>query len=254
MTISKLNLIKLNTIAMILTLICISCTANPIASKANENTISKNNINTKKPNNLEENTQNFEDDPRNPKSSYQNFETTISELKAMGKNLENQKNEESTQIAKIANEVDFLETFKVGPYDIIVEDQQMQTKRIIYSSLDYNKEKIETLKEILETLRDNPKHQNTALRLVTLPWSIQFKIENHLASIQNRVNNLNQKESTLLLMEAKSNLQLKERFKKTLNETLEIYNNTNKIKNDVEMLAEHVNQYYKEYYSLKPIS
>ncbi|MBB6213416.1 complement regulator-acquiring protein (plasmid) [Borreliella californiensis] len=243
MTISKLNLIKLNIITMILTLICISCTANPIASKANENTISKNNTN------LEENTQ--------------NFETTISELKTMSKSLEDQKNEESTQIAKIANEeLDFLDTFKVSSRECIDKNQRMQTKRMIYSSLDYKKENIETLKKILETLRENPEHQNTAVRLVTLPWSIQFKIENlqfkienHLASIQNKINNLNQEKSTLLLMEVKYNLQLKERFKKTLNETIEAYNNnTNKIKNDVKMLAEHVNKYYENSNSLKPIS
>ncbi|APS99358.1 regulator (plasmid) [Borreliella mayonii] len=256
MTKFKLDVIRLNIITAILALICISCTANPIDPKANGNIKPKNNINTKKNTNLEKNTQNFENESENPRSYNQKLlEATIKELKVIGKNLEDQRKEENIQIAKIVDEkFDFLGTFKVGPYDIIEENQQMKMKRIIYSSLNYKKEKIETLKEILETLKNNPEHQYIAGRLANLSWSIQFKIDDNFETIQNGVDNLDQEKSESLLMRAKSNLQLKERFKKTLNETLEAYSqNAQNIKNDIGILAEHVNKYYKYSDSLKPI-
>ncbi|MBB6208331.1 complement regulator-acquiring protein [Borreliella lanei] len=250
MTKVKLNIIKLNIVAMILTLICISCAPfSKIDPKVNENTKLKKNTNPEK------NTQNSENESADFRPSDQKFsETTISELKAIGKDLEDQKKEENIQIAKIAKEqFDSLSTFKVGPYDIIDENIQTKVKRILYSSLDYKKENIETLKKILETLKKNPEHHNIIGRLLYhISWSIQFQIEQDLALIQKGVDSLNQEESKSLLMRIKSNLKVKQRLKKTLNETLSVYNQNTK--NNEKILAEHFNKYYQDPDTLQPIS
>ncbi|ACN93627.1 complement regulator acquiring protein 1 (plasmid) [Borreliella finlandensis] len=248
MTKAKLNIIKLNTIAMILTLICISCTPfSKIDPKANANT------KPKKITNPGENTQNFEDKSGDLSASDEKImETTASELKTIGKELEDQKKEENIQIAKIAKEkFDFLSTFKVGPYDLIDEDIQMKIKRTLYSSLDYKKENIEKLKEILEILKKNSEHHNIIGRLIYhISWGIQFQIEQDLKLIQNGVENLSQEESKSLLMRIKSNLEIKQRLKKTLNETLKVYNQNTQ--DNEKILAEHFNQYYKDFDTLKP--
>ncbi|WKC89541.1 complement regulator-acquiring protein (plasmid) [Borreliella finlandensis] len=248
MTKAKLNIIKLNTIAMILTLICISCAPfSKIAPKANANT------KPKKITNPGENTQNFEDKSGDLSASDEKImETTASELKTIGKELEDQKKEENIQIAKIAKEkFDFLSTFKVGPYDLIDEDIQMKIKRTLYSSLDYKKENIEKLKEILEILKKNSEHHNIIGRLIYhISWGIQFQIEQDLKLIQNGVENLSQEESKSLLMRIKSNLEIKQRLKKTLNETLKVYNQNTQ--DNEKILAEHFNQYYKDFDTLKP--
>ncbi|MCD2375775.1 complement regulator-acquiring protein [Borreliella burgdorferi] len=248
MTKAKLNIIKINTIAMILTLICTSCAPfSKIDPKANANT------KPKKITNPGENTQNFEDKSGDLSASDEKImETIASELKAIGKELEDQKKEENIQIAKIAKEkFDFLSTFKVGPYDLIDEDIQMKIKRTLYSSLDYKKENIEKLKEILEILKKNSKHYNIIGRLIYhISWSIQFQIEQNLELIQNGVENLSQEESKSLLMQIKSNLEIKQRLKKTLNETLKVYNQNTQ--DNEKILAEHFNKYYKDFDTLKP--
>ncbi len=83
----KLNIIKLNTIAMILTLICTSCAPfSKIDPKANANT------KPKKITNPGENTQNFEDKSGDLSASDEKImETIASELKTIGKELEDQK-------------------------------------------------------------------------------------------------------------------------------------------------------------------
>ncbi|WNY59887.1 complement regulator-acquiring protein [Borreliella burgdorferi] len=244
----KLNIIKLNTIAMILTLICTSCAPfSKIDPKANANT------KPKKITNPGENTQNFEDKSGDLSASDEKImETIASELKTIGKELEDQKKEENIQIAKIAKEkFDFLSTFKVGPYDLIDEDIQMKIKRTLYSSLDYKKENIEKLKEILEILKKNSEHYNIIGRLIYhISWGIQFQIEQNLELIQNGVENLSQEESKSLLMQIKSNLEIKQRLKKTLNETLKVYNQNTQ--DNEKILAEHFNQYYKDFDTLKP--
>nr|WKD00373.1 complement regulator-acquiring protein [Borreliella bissettiae] len=244
---------NLNIITMILTLICISCA--PLSKsdpKVNEST------NPKKRTNPEKIAQNPEDASGDFRPSDQELlETIISELKAIGKKLEDTRKEEDTQIAKIAAEnFDFLNTFKVSPSDTIDESIQIKIKRIIYSSLDYQKEKIETLKEILEKLKKNPENYNIVGRLLYhISVSNQFQIEEDLALIQNEIDNLNLKEAKSLLMRIKFNLKEKKKIKKTLNETLEAYNqNDQDIKTNEEKLAAHFNKYYKDFDTLKPLS
>ncbi|MCD2401439.1 complement regulator-acquiring protein [Borreliella bissettiae] len=253
MTKAKLNIIKLNIITVISTLICISCAPlSKIDPKVNENTKLEKSINPEK------NTQNSEDSSGDLGPSDQELlKTTISELKAIGKELEDQKKEEDTQMAKIAAEkFDFLDTFKVGPYDIIEEDKQIKIKRMLYSSLDYQKEKIEKLKEILETLKKNPENYNIVGRLIhSISWGTQSRIEEDSELIQNNVDNLHLERAKSLLVKIKSNLKIKQRLKKTLNETLGAYNqNDQDIKTNEEKLAEHFNKYYQNPDTLRPLS
>ncbi len=64
------------------------------------------------------------------------------ELEAIGKKLEAQKKQEDEGIAKItAEQSDFLDTFKIGPLELVVKENQIEMKRIIYSSLNYETKK-----------------------------------------------------------------------------------------------------------------
>ncbi|MCD2376855.1 complement regulator-acquiring protein [Borreliella burgdorferi] len=250
----KLNRIKINTIAMILTLICTSCAPfSKIDPKANANT------KPKKITNPGENTQNFEDKSGDLSASDEKImETIASELKTIGKELEDQKKEENIQIAKIAKEkFDFLSTFKVGPYDLIDEDIQMKIKRTLYSSLDYKKENIEKLKEILEILKKNSENDPkiAANFLYRIALDIQLKLEKHLKSINEKLDTLSKENSKedleTLLEQVKSALQLQEKFKKTLNKTLEDYRKNTQ--DNEKILAEHFNKYYQSLDSFEPI-
>ncbi|MGF7101967.1 complement regulator-acquiring protein [Borreliella kurtenbachii] len=262
MTKAKLTIIKLNIITVILTLICISCAPfSKIDPKATGNTKLKKTSKLKKTTNPKTKTQNSEDESGDLSYYNQEFmETTISELKEIGNKLEDQKKEETTQLAKIAKE----ESSLLDPYisahgGLASEEDKILLKRILYSSLDYKKENIKTLKEILEKLICNPeidpKISGTFLHRTTR--DIQLQLENHLKSINEKLNTKNKENSKEdlkgLLVRLKADLQLKERFKKALNETLEAYrNNTNNIK-DNKILAEHFNQYSKDFDTLKPI-
>ncbi|WP_210372308.1 complement regulator-acquiring protein, partial [Borreliella garinii] len=129
---SKLNIIKLNVIAAILTSICISCAPfgnvnpnklkNPTTSKTPKKVKRSNNSRNLKNRhtnsaNSSENNKNLKNESQNSKSSNQHSqeETTISKLENIGKDLEAQKRETNMQIAKIAKsdgvQYDFLETF-----------------------------------------------------------------------------------------------------------------------------------------------
>ncbi|WKC90409.1 complement regulator-acquiring protein (plasmid) [Borreliella carolinensis] len=259
MTKAKSNIIKLNIIMVILTLICISCAPlSKIDPKVNESTNPKKRTNPEKSTDPEKSTQNPEDTPGDFRPSDQELlENIISELKAIGKKLEDQKKEEDTQIAKIAaDNFDFLNTFKVASLDTIDDSIRIKTKRIIYSSLDYQKEKINTLKGIFETLQKNPKNYNIVGKLLYhISVSTQLQIEESLALIQNEIDNLNLKEAKSLLAEIKSDLKKKKRIKKTLNETLKAYNQDDQgIKTNEEKLAEHFNKYYEDFDTLMPLS
>ncbi|WP_210381218.1 complement regulator-acquiring protein, partial [Borreliella valaisiana] len=115
----------------------------------------------------------------------------------MIKDLEDQKDQEDTEIAKITNtQIDFLENFKSEPHDTISEDIEMKIKRIIYSSLNYEKQKIDTLKEILEKLKQNPKNTNILGKFMQhISWFIQYQINEHLKLIQDELNTLTHKEA-----------------------------------------------------------
>ncbi|MBB6208330.1 complement regulator-acquiring protein [Borreliella lanei] len=260
MTKAKLNIIKLNIIKMILALICISCAPfSKIDPKVAESSKLKKNTKLKNNTDLGENTQNFKDESGDLSPSDQKFMgTKDSELKEIGKKLADQRKEENTQINKMTKEESSLLDPYIGAYPALVneEDEKMLLKRMLYSSLDYKKENIETLKKILETLIFNPKNDPkiAAKFLFRTALGIQKQLENHLKSINEKLDTLNKEDLKGLPARAKSALQLKEVFKKNLNKTLEDYRkNTNNIQ-EIKVLAEHFNQYYQDPNTLKPIS
>ncbi|WNY66384.1 complement regulator-acquiring protein (plasmid) [Borreliella andersonii] len=251
MTKAKPNAIKLHIIVMILTLVCISCApVNKIEPKVNKNTKLKKTTN---PGKTIQNSENKSENPSRP-SDQKILEDTISKLKAIGKELENQRKEENKQIAKIAAEkLDFLSTFKVSSYEPSDESAQMKDiKRILYSSLDYKKENIETLKKILETLLKNNHQTIVEIFLYQISWGTQFQIDQDLILIQQEVDSLTLEEAKSLLTQVKSNLEIKQRLIKTLNGTLETYRkNTNNMKDNEQILAEHFYKYYQDTESLQ---
>ncbi len=245
---TKPDIIKLNVITIILSLICVSCAVDKIDPKSKSKT------------NPKESTKNFLNKSQNLKPVNQKSleeEDIISKLKAIGKKLEAQEKKDNTKIAKItAAKFDFLDTFKIGSYDLMIKDNQMQIKRIIYSSLNYERQKINTLKEILEKLKQNPKNTNILGKFINhISWFIQYQINEHLKLIQDKLYTLTYKEAKELLISIESSLKLKQRFIKTLNETIEAYNkNLNNINTDEEALANHMNKHYKDHEYLKPIN
>ncbi|ACN53294.1 complement regulator-acquiring protein (plasmid) [Borreliella spielmanii] len=242
---TKLNIIIINIMTTILALICISCAVNKINPKPNKYT------------NTTENSQDFENKSQDSNSfNQESLETILLELKAIGKKLEAQKEQEDTAIAKIISEqCDFLSTFKIGPYDLIVEENQTEIKRIIYSSLNYETQKINTLKEILEKLKKNNQYHTIVGSFINhISWRIQFRLSEHLKTIKDKLSTLSKKEAEETLLSAKHYLTLKQRFAKTLTATLEAYSqNSQQIKTDEEKLANHMNDNYKEFDSLKSI-
>ncbi|WNY70077.1 complement regulator-acquiring protein [Borreliella andersonii] len=219
---NKLNKIKLNIIATILTLICISCAVNPLAPKVNGRTDIK-----------EDNQKSGNPEPSNQK--YQE-ETTVSRLESLTKKLEDQKNQETAKIAEI-KEFDFIDTLanEIKPlyFDQVTEatktNIKMQIKRILYSSLNYDKEKINKLKEILETLKGRPDYEDIIITfLYHTALRIQEQLDNHLELIQK------EGESNDLLIHTEFDLRLKEKFKETLEKTV----------NEASQTIEDIKDYY----------
>ncbi|APS99228.1 hypothetical protein Bmayo_05165 (plasmid) [Borreliella mayonii] len=277
----KLNTSKLNIITAILTSICISCAPlgnvnpNKLNSRATTRNLKKTKTRTnsrapKKTNsrtnsenlsenptkNLEVNNQNLENESQNPKSSNQSpqEQTTISKLENIGKDLEAQKKEEDTQIAKSDSvQYDFLETFKLQRDDVFMHREKMKLKRIIYSSLNYEKEKILTLKEILEKLDKNSASRLIARKFLETAKNIQLQTENrHLKKIQNILHTLSKEEAEELLQHTEQDLKKKQNFVKALNKTIEAYNkNSGDLKTNEENLANHIkDKYYEALYLL----
>ncbi len=265
----KLNTIKLNVITAILTLICISCAPfgnvnpnklkNPITSKNLKKTKRSNHSrNLKKTNshtnseNSAENNQNLENESQNSKSSNQNpqEETAISKLEKIGKDLEAQKKEKDTQITKMSKiddaQYDFLENFKLHNYDYFMHNTKMTLKKIIYSSLNYEKEKILTLKEILEKLDTEDNNRRIAGQFLETSRDIQLQQEDLiLKKIQDTLQTLSKEKAEELLQHAERDLKIKQNFVKALNATIEAYNkNSDNIKTDVEALANHMKKKY----------
>lgn len=263
----KLNIIKLNVITAILALICISCApfgnANP--NKLKNPTTSKNLKKTKRNNhsrnlkktnshtnseNSAENNQNLENESQNLKSSNQNpqEETAISKLEKIGKELEAQKKEKDTQIAKISSDAqyDFLENFKLQNDDYFMHNTKMTLKKIIYSSLNYEKEKILILKEILEKLDKNSANRQIARKFLETSRDIQLQQEDLiLKKIQDALHTLSKEKAEKLLQLTERDLKIKQNFVKALNETIEAYNkNSGNIKTDDEALANHMKEKY----------
>ncbi|MGF7101966.1 complement regulator-acquiring protein [Borreliella kurtenbachii] len=252
MTKVNLNIIKLiNTITTILTLICISCTVNPIDQKADSYTNSK------------ENTENSENAPGDFTSSDQKStkETIISKLKEFGKKLETQKIEETKKVGTLAKgnladnigiypasydkkAIEKLKKTLKTPLITIDEETQknekLQIERIIQSSLNYEKEKIDKLKEILQKLKGNPDCENAVrLLLYHKALDIQKQIDDHLESVkEEKLNALSEEELKELLIHVEFDLTLKEKFKKTLEKTV----------NEVTEEIKKIDEYYQKNY------
>ncbi len=166
---TKPDIIKLNILTIILTLIFISCDVNKIDSE------SKNKTNPK------ENTKNLLNESQNLKTSHQKSleeKDPISKLKEIGKKLKTQEEKDTAEIATIDTaQFDFLGSLKTQHYKDLSENEEMNIKRIIYSSLNYEIEKIKTLKEIIEKLKENSEHQKILERFL---YSISLIIQSQL--------------------------------------------------------------------------
>ncbi|WP_421114476.1 complement regulator-acquiring protein (plasmid) [Borreliella americana] len=265
---TKLNIIKLKIIAAISTSICISCTplgkVNP--NKQSSRTTPRNPQKTKSLNNSEnlaenstknpaENNQNLKKEYQNPKYSNQSPQgkITISKLDKIGKDLKVQEKQEDIQIANIDAQYDFLETFKLQRHDVFMHREKMKLKRIIYSSLNYEKEKILTLKEILEKLDKNFKNRRIAGKFLETAKNIQLQIEDtHLKKIQDALHTLSKEKAEELLQHIELDLKIRQNFAKTLNSTIDAYSkDSNNLKTNVENLATHIkDKYYEVLYLL----
>lgn len=238
---NKLNIIKLNIITAILTSICISCAPldnvnpNKLKSHTNPRKLKKTKSRTNSKN-LAENNQNLKNDSQNPKYSNQNPQEKID------KDLKDKKKQEDIQIANIDAQYDFLETFKLQNDEVFMHITKMILKRIIYSSLNYEKEKILLLKEILEKLDNNYQNQKIARMFLETSRDIQLRIEKiHSIKIQD----ISKKEAEKLLQDRKRSLKTKQNFAKTLNETIDAYSKDfNNLKTNLKNLATHIKDKY----------
>ncbi|WP_336512978.1 complement regulator-acquiring protein [Borreliella burgdorferi] len=182
---TNLNTTKLSIIVATLTLICISCAVSPMAPEVNSYT------------NTKEDTENLKNASGDINSLSQKSlkEVTIAKLKEFGNKLTAQKNEETTKIEKITaeKESDLLETLdsKIQPVyftkpettEETKNNVKMQIKRIIYSSLDYDKGEIKKLKEIIEKVKGKDGGEYMIIDLLYgKALDIQTQIDKHLES------------------------------------------------------------------------
>ncbi|WP_424632618.1 complement regulator-acquiring protein [Borreliella lusitaniae] len=244
----KINMIKLNIIKVSLALICISCAPNgtpgselnsKISQEIKDFNPAKNQEYYKKPKALK-------------------LETIPEYLKY----LEDQKNEEDEKIAKISSSSsDFLNTFEVSSNlnnFTLDTDNRMRFKRIIYSSLNYETQKIDTLKEILEKIKEQAtsKQNNEKFKdfFTQIAVGIQKSIEKSTVDMKNNKNS-NQEEKETVLTRAKELLNTKEEFTKRLNVTIQAYNqNYDNIKTDVQKLTDYIHEHYKDFIPFKQFS
>ncbi|WP_420025303.1 complement regulator-acquiring protein (plasmid) [Borreliella yangtzensis] len=151
----------------------------------------------------------------------------------------------------LATKSDFLETFKSSPNRVLSKKHRIRLKRIIYSSLNYNAQKIETLKKILEKLNKNPQHQNIVDKFIhKISWDIQYILSGSLEFIKDMIKDglhtTSLEECEAILTSVNSGIRLKQRFATTLIATIEAYKkNSQNIKTDDEKLASYMNERYK---------
>ncbi|ACN52969.1 complement regulator-acquiring protein [Borreliella valaisiana] len=246
---NKLNIIRLNIITAILTSICISCAPldnvnpNKLKSHINPRKLKKTKSRTNSKN-LAENNQNLKNESQNPKYSNQNLQEKIllSKLEKIDKDLKDQKKQEDIQIVNIDAQYDFLETFKLQNDGVFMHITKMILKRIIYSSLNYKKEKILLLKEILKKLDNDDKNRKIARIFLETSRDIQLQIEKiHSIKIQN----ISKKEAEELLQDREHSLKTKQNFAKTLNATIDAYSKDfNNLKTNLKNLATHIEDKY----------
>ncbi|MBB6208525.1 complement regulator-acquiring protein [Borreliella lanei] len=270
MTKSKLDIIKLNAIAAILALICISCATNPIDTKVNDHTNSK------------EDTGNFENESGNFASENQEErKDVIAKLKEFGNKLKTQKNEEDSGMAKNLKNPNLADALEIYPASYgkneetkenfekatstkftllsekVQETQKLQIERIIQASLNYKKEEIDKLKEILEKLKDSESNKDIIrIFLYHTTLSIQEQLDNYLQIIDKELNTLSLKNLKNLLIHAEFDLMLKEKFKKTLAKTVDEISKTIKKEgaenNYTNYIIGHITETYKVFdYSVK---
>ncbi|ACN93536.1 conserved hypothetical protein (plasmid) [Borreliella finlandensis] len=127
-----------------------------------------------------------------------------------------------------------------------MHNTKMTLKKIIYSSLNYEKEKILILKEILEKLDKNSANRQIAGKFLETSRDIQLQQEDLiLKKIQDALHTLSKEKAEKLLQHAERDLKIKQNFVKALNETIEAYNkNSGNIKTDDEALANHMKEKY----------
>ncbi|WP_424632619.1 complement regulator-acquiring protein [Borreliella lusitaniae] len=232
----KLNMIKLNIIKVALALICISCAPNGTPSSELNSKISQ----EIKDFNPAKNQEYY----KKPKAL--KLETIPEYLKY----LEDQKNEEDEKIAKISSSSDFLSTFEVSSNNSskfkLDKDNLMRFKRIIYSSLNYETQKINTLKEILEKIKEKTaKQKNEKIKdfFTQIAVGMQKAIEKSTVDMKNKKNS-NQEEKETVLTRVKELLNTKEEFTKRLNVIIQAYNqNHNNIQTDEEKLADYIHEH-----------
>ncbi|MBB6208524.1 complement regulator-acquiring protein, partial [Borreliella lanei] len=243
---TNLNTIKLSIIAAILTLICISCAVNPLDTKVNGYTNAKEDIeNSEK--NFEKNSENASGD-LNSLNQKSPKEDVIAKLKEFGNKLKTQKNEEDNGIAKNLknpNKDNLADALEIYPASYgkneeakenfekatstkftllsekVQETQKLQIERIIQASLNYEKEEIDKLKKILETLKGSPDEDIIRTFLYHTTLSIQEQLDNYLQIIDKELNTLSLENLKNLLIHVEFDLMLKEKFKKTLAKTVD---------------------------------
>ncbi|WP_210377391.1 complement regulator-acquiring protein, partial [Borreliella garinii] len=259
LTNTKLNIIKLNIITAILTLICISCAPdNQINPDLSSNT------------NLEKFGQHFKDRSRGSQDhghSYQEYQdlkieiekykgNKASQLKAIKNHLEKQKKKEDIEIAKIDAEItktstqsDFLKTFTASSFYANPEKDLLAMKRIIYSSLYYNTTRVKTLNEILEKLNTSSENKKVVTNLLyKVALGIQLQLELCLENITKDESHSPNQRTEELLEFARNDLNRKDRFVKVLNKTINDYNrNSGEIKTDIGKLANYMNEQFPDY-------
>ncbi|ACN53353.1 complement regulator-acquiring protein (plasmid) [Borreliella spielmanii] len=230
---TKLDIIKLNILTTILTLICISCDVDNDPEQ-------------------KESANNFSNGSQNLKSQEKD---TISKLKEIGKKLTAQEEKDTAEIATIDITLpDFLGSLKTQSYKDLSKNMEMNIKRILYSSLNYEIAKIRTLKEIIDKLKQNSEHQKVLERfLYSISLIIQFQLNGSLEKIKKKSNALTQENYKALLMGVESSLKLKENFEKALNKTIEAYSqDLENIKSDETQLVKHMDEHYSNINSFKP--
>ncbi|WP_301409550.1 complement regulator-acquiring protein [Borreliella tanukii] len=250
---AKLNIIKLNILTAILTLIFISCAPdNQINPDLNNDT------------NLEKIDQRFKDRSSESEDighSYQAYEdlkfeiekskgNTASQLRAIKNHLEKQKGREDAGIAKVDAEIaklgiqsDFPKTFTTNSGYATSEEDLLAMKRMIYSSLYYNTTRIKTLNEILEKLNKNSHHKKVITELLYgIALGIQLQLDKYLLE---KLPLPDQSESEKLLEFIRNELRKKDKFGRVLNKAINDYNrNFGEIKNDVDKLANYISKQF----------
>ncbi|WNY67345.1 complement regulator-acquiring protein [Borreliella lusitaniae] len=250
----KLNMIKLNIIKVALALICISCAPNGTPSSELNSKISQ----EIKDFNPAKNQEYY----KKPKAL--KLETIPEYLKY----LEDQKNEEDEKIAKISSSSsDFLNTFEVSSDNDskfkLDTGNLMRFKRIIYSSLNYETQKINTLKEILGKIKEKKtKQKNEKIKdfFAQIAVGMQKAIEKSNVDMENKKNSNQEEkdaeeEKDAALKRTKELLNSKEEFTKRLNVIIQAYNqNHNNIQTDEEKLADYIDEHCQYFAHFKIIS